>query len=138
MTETKVKADITLGDLREYLRLKACLQELADEAAELRAEMRPVEERLAEQFIMGGVQNMSMDGHTCYVSVDKYANAKRDCREKLIEWARESNMEDMIVLQPASFKAWCKEYISEHGDLPVEIQEYVNVFEKATLRVRRA
>ena len=122
--------------LKDYMQLSKDAGELAAKAKRLRAEAALLEDKLVEQFATAGVQNMSVDGKTVYLRVDKYANAKADNRAELVAWAREHDLDDMIVLQPARFKSWCREHIEESGELPAEISEWVNLFETVKLLIK--
>jgi hypothetical protein len=140
MSTTELTANIDMGDLADYLALKDHLDELNAQAAQTRGEMSQVEERLVEQFALSGVSSMNVNGKTVYRNVEKYANARKEHRGELVAWARENGLDDMIVLQPASFKSWCREQLE--GDdatgLPTEIAPMVDIFEKTSLRVRKA
>lgn len=96
-----------------------------------------INEKLTEQFGLLDVQSMNVDNRTVYRNVEKYANAKPEHRQDLVKWARENELEDMIVVQPQRFKSWCREQI-ENGGLPEEIASLVDVFEKPSLRIRRS
>lgn len=128
---------LNMDDLKRYLELKGELDELSEQASQRRAEMTLIESRLLEQFALNGLQSMNIDGCCVYHNVEKYANAKKEFRPQLVEWARRTGLDDMIVLQPASFKSWCREQI-EQGELPAEIAGMVDIFEKPSLRVRKA
>jgi hypothetical protein len=114
--------------------LDGFLKELGNQASGLK---QLINEKLTEQFGLLGLQSTNIDNKTIYRNVDKYANAKPECRTALVEWARENELEDMIVVQPQKFKSWCKEQI-EAGTFPEEIADMVDIFEKPSLRIRRA
>lgn len=98
-----------------------------------------INEKLTEQFGLLGLQSTNVDGQTVYRNVEKYANAKPECRQQLVAWARENGLDDMIVVQPQRFKSWCREHMEgDDGGLPVAIAEMVDVFEKPSLRIRRS
>jgi hypothetical protein len=95
-------------------------------------------DQLTEQFALLGVQSMNVNGSTVYKNVERYANAKPECRRQLVEWARENGLDDMVVVQPQRFKSWCRELLEgEDGGLPAAIADMVEVFEKPSLRIRR-
>lgn len=117
--------------------LSATLTELSNQVSGLKSQ---INEQLTEQFALLGVQSMSVNGSTVYKNVEKYANAKPEHRQALVEWARANELDDMIVVQPQRFKAWCREQLEGENTrgLPAEIQGMVEIFEKASLRIRRA
>ena len=95
-------------------------------------------DQLVEQFALLGVQSMNLHGQTVFKNVDRFANAKPECRQQLVAWARENDLDDMIVLQPQRFKSWCREQLEgPEGALPDEIAGMVEIFEKASLRIRK-
>lgn len=125
----------------EAMRALLAADELDGVLAELKSQVsglkQRINEKLTEQFGLLGVQSQNIDGATVYRNVEKYANAKPECRTALVAWAREQDgMEEMIVLQPAKFKSWCREQI-EQETFPEQIAEMVNIFEKPSLRIRR-
>lgn len=123
--------------LLEATELDKMLGELSGQVSALKNQMN---EKLTEQFALSGVQNMSVNGSTVYKHVEKYANAKADCRQQLVAWARANELDDMIVVQPQRFKSWCRERLEDENGrgLPEEIADMVEIFEKVSLRVRKA
>jgi hypothetical protein len=103
--------------------------------------MRTLDETLlTEQFAANGVQSINIDGCTVFLRLERYANARPQCRSELVAWARASGLDDMIVVQPQRFKSWCREQLDSEAcgfALPSEIAGMVNVFETAALRIRR-
>ena len=60
--------NIDLGDLKEYLRIKATISELNTKVSALRTEASTIEGRLTEQFATNGVQSMNCNGSTWYLN----------------------------------------------------------------------
>ena len=117
--------------------LASTLTELSNQVSALKSQ---INEQLTEQFALLGVQSMSVNGSTVYKNVEKYANAKPEHRRELVEWARRNELDDMIVVQPQRFKSWCREQFENENTrgLPEEIAGMVEIFEKVSLRIRKA
>ncbi len=129
---------IDTTDLDELLQLREEIDEINAVLGERKKTLKAIESRVAEQFALNGVNSMNVNGSTIYRHTEKYANAKKEHRSELVDWARENELDDMIVLQPSSFKSWCKEQLQDAGGLPAEIAEMVDVFEKSSVRVRKS
>lgn len=135
-TGTSIDANAVAALLRAN-ELETALGELKGQVAALKTQ---INESLVEQFALLGVQNMNVNGSCVYRHVDRYANAKAEFRGQLVAWARENDLDDMIVLQPARFKSWCREQLESENarGLPPEIFDMVEIFERASLRIRKA
>ncbi len=129
---------VDFADLKELLRLDAEIAELSEAADRARAARSVVEKRLVEQFATSGVQSLNVDGRSVYLRVEQYANAKPEFRGELVAWARDNDLEEMIVVQPQRFKSWCKERLDSPEGLPAEIADKVNVFQAAAIRSRKS
>ena len=129
---------IDLEKLKEFLRLRDEAAELTAQASQKRAAAAELEKELSEQFAASGVQNINCDGSTCYLRIERYANARKEHRQQLVAWARNNGFDDMVVLQASSFKSWCREYIGENGELPEEIAGMVDLHENVKLGVRKS
>lgn len=140
MSFAEIAPGLDMEQLEHYLILKDLLDDANTEAARLRAEMSQVEERLVEQFALCGVSSLNIKGKTVYRNTEKYANARKEHRTELVAWARDNGLDDMIVLQPQSFKSWCREQLEgdDAAGLPAAIAPMVDIFEKVSLRVRKA
>lgn len=124
--------------IKRVIELDEEIGELSAKANQLKAERTRLEEMLVEQYAMNGLTSMNCDGRTLYRNVEKYANAKAECRDQIVEWARREGLADMIAVNPARFKSWCKERIQEDGNLPAEIADKVTFYERVSLRNRKA
>ncbi|MEM9354463.1 MAG: hypothetical protein AAGA92_15765 [Planctomycetota bacterium] len=135
-TDTAVGVD--LNSLKRVLEIDEELSRLRDEESRLKKERGTLESLLCEQYALGNVTSMNVDGKTCYLRTDKSASVPAEHRGGMVEWAEREGLEDMIVLQPQRLKSWAKEYIEEHGALPEAIADKVRLYEKVSIRVRSA
>ena len=129
---------IDMDAIKRILELKQEIDETNDRLSGLKAERAQLEAELTEQYALNGVTSMACDGHTLYRTVDRYANAKPECRQEIVEWARQNGLDDMIAVNPARFKSWCKEQMDDNETLPASLVDKVTFFEKVNLRVRKS
>lgn len=124
--------------IKRVIELDDQIKDLGAQVNQLKAERSQLEQRLVEQYALNGLTSMNCDGRTLYRNVEKFANAKPECRAEIVEWARQSGLADMVAVNPARFKAWCAERIKEDGDLPAELTDKVTFYERISLRNRKA
>jgi len=131
---------IDQDDVVAFLDLSEQIGTMNEQLNQLKAARGKIEERLVEQFMVNNVQSMNVNGSTVYRHTEQFANCKADCRQQLVAWARENGLDEMIVVQPARFKSWCREQLNdqENGELPPAVAEMVEIFEKQSMRVRKS
>jgi hypothetical protein len=148
-----VASGVDYEDLNEFIALSDQLDDLAKQQTQLKAQRDKVEERLIEQYALTATQSMNVAGRCIYRHSETYANAIAAFRAELVAWATENDLDEMIVVQPARFKSYCKELMdtaareaSEAGEpvpaaadrLPEEIRGMVSIFEKSSIRIRKS
>lgn len=122
--------------LRELRERKKKLQ---DELKEVNAAIDQCEQALAEEMISQEVQNFNLDGRTFYLSTQVYASPKADRKYELYQWLKDNGYGDMVqeTVHSRTLSAFVKELLDE-GELPPELAEMVNVYEKTVVGMRRA
>jgi len=124
--------------LKRFVELRDERDKLKEEIAEVEKALTPLDVQLAEQFALAGVQSVNMAGRTVYRNVDKYITVKADQREQAVAIANALGLDELIVLQPARLKSYISEQLEETGEMPGDFASVLNVFEKASMRVRKA
>lgn len=133
--ETKAPTE----DMAELIGLIEDKRNLEAELRDLAKRIGEVEPRVAEWMLQSGVQNVRLGAVTVYKSVMTSASVKADRKREAVEAARGLGLEDLVVLQPQSFAAWCRERLAEPGStLPAELADCVNVYETVRVNVRKA
>lgn len=124
MTREEMKAmDITeLGEL--FANFKAALGDLKEKSAEIQKEFDILrKEILPEKMDEVGFDNVNItDVGRISLRAEMYASIIADKKEEGYEWLRENGHGDMIkpTVNNSTFKAFCKEQMSEGVELPDE------------------
>ena len=133
-------------DVDLLLVLNEQIANVEEQLSGLNADRANTEARLVEQFDLHGVQSMNVNGQTVYRKTNKHVSCKAECRQQLVEWAQKHGLAEMIVVQPARLKSWCKEQLEDveiggirhRGELPAEVAELVTIYDKQSIRVRKS
>lgn len=119
------------------------LREIKREAEEnLKKVNRQIEEKqaeLIELMIDLEVPSFKRGGHNFYINSRIFASVKAGKKKKLIEWLKKSPYSVMVKedINSQTLSALIRE-LDENGELPEEITNYVNIFEKQNINIRKA
>jgi hypothetical protein len=102
-----------LASMRKLLSLRREIRSLDEQMKKARAEEERLEDAVAQGLVAEGIQNMSLDGMTVYLSTALYCTKKGD--GDAVATARELGLDDFIeeVVQPQRVKAWARERIEQ-------------------------
>jgi len=124
------------------------LQELRDEKAHLETALKEtnalieaVEQDLVAAMLTAELDSFKRNGHTYSLKVETYASAKAECKEELFEALRNNNAGDLVQEQvnANSLRAYVKELKANNDDeIPGWIVDYINVYEKSKIAVRKS
>lgn len=124
------------------------LQELRDEKEQLEIALKEtngmieaVEQDLIAAMVTAELDSFKRNGHTYSLKVDTFASAKAECKEELFKALRENNAGDLVQEQvnANSLRAFVKELKANNADeIPEWITDYINVYEKTKIAVRRS
>ena len=75
-----------------------------------------------------------------YLKTETYASAVSDRKPELIEWLKANGLGDIVqeTVHSRTLSAAVKELLEDEDELPGELAELVNVFEKTTVGLRKA
>ena len=124
------------------------LQELRDEKAHLETALKEtnalieaVEQDLVAAMLTAELDSFKRNGHTYSLKVETYASAKAECKEELFEALRNNDAGDLVQEQvnANSLRAFVKELKANNDDeIPSWIVDYINVYEKSKIAVRKS
>ena len=124
------------------------LQELRDEKEQLEMALKEtngmieaVEQDLVAAMVTAELDSFKRNGHTYSLKIDTYASAKADRKEELFEALRNNNAGDLVQEQvnANSLRAFVKELKANNDDeIPEWIIDYINVYEKTKVSVRKS
>lgn len=124
------------------------LQELRDEKEQLEMALKEtngmieaVEQDLVAAMVTAELDSFKRNGHTYSLKIDTYASAKADRKEELFEALRNNNAGDLVQEQvnANSLRAFVKELKANNDDeIPEWIIDYINVYEKTKISVRKS
>lgn len=119
--------------------LKQHKKELESEIKALNAEIEETEAKLVELMVAEEMQNFTRNGQMFYLQTKTYASAVAERKQELYEWLKNNGFGDMVVetVHPQSLAAFVKEQMDD-GELPQELAELVNVYEKTAVGIRKA
>jgi len=75
-----------------------------------------------------------------YLSTRTYASPQAGQQEALYDWLRKNGYGDLVreTVYAQSLSAFVKELLGEEDELPKELGEIVNVYEKTGVGIRKA
>ena len=124
------------------------LQELRDEKAHLETALKEtnalieaVEQDLVAAMLTAELDSFKRNGHTYSLKVETYASAKAECKEELFEALRNNDAGDLVQEQvnANSLRAYVKELKANNDDeIPAWTVDYINVYEKSKIAVRKS
>ena len=124
------------------------LQELRDEKEQLEMALKEtngmieaVEQDLVAAMVTAELDSFKRNGHTYSLKIDTYASAKADRKEELFEALRNNNAGDLVQEQvnANSLRAFVKELKANNDDeIPEWIVDYINVYDKTKISVRKS
>jgi len=129
---------IDFDNLQSLIEVNASIDELNAQLSDRKKEREHIESLLLEEFGLSGVRSMNVNGKCIYVRTDHHVSAKAECKGQLVEWAKAHGLDNIVVVQPQSLKAWATEQIQEQGALPDDLTPLVNIFDKPRVCVRKA
>lgn len=133
--------------MQQIIELATKLKELKDKKKEteqllktLEAEIEETEALLSQEMVNSEVQNFNKDGTTFYLQTKTYASIRPDCKQDVYDWLKANGYESLVyeTVNAQRFSAFIKELLEEEDELPTELKDKVNVFEKITVGMRKA
>lgn len=130
-----------LFELADRLRtLKDRKAELEDELKQVNAEIERVDQELAQAMVAEEIQNFVRGDKLYYLKTETYVSAVAERKPELIEWLKANGLGDIVqeAVHPRTLSATIREMMEESDELPPDLAELVNIFEKTTVGLRKA
>nr|PZN59543.1 MAG: hypothetical protein DIU58_17855 [Sphaerobacter thermophilus] len=133
-TATMFELADRLLDLRERK------EQLSEQLKAVNAEIEEVDRQLAELMLSEEIQSFVRSGRMFYLKTETYVSASADRKPELIQWLKDHGLGDIVqeTVHPRTLSATLKEMLEENDELPPDLAELVNVFEKTTVSLRKA
>lgn len=128
----------TLAD--ELAALKDRKKALDDELKAVNARITEVEEHLASKMVEEEIQSFQRSGRTFYVTTKVFANAVPERKVELFAWLKDNGFGDLVTetVNANTLSAWVREQLADSDQLPEDLQELINVYEKTTVGIRKS
>jgi len=106
----------------------------------IEAEIEETENQLSQEMVNAEIQNFNKDGTTFYLQTKTYANIKPGFKQEVYDWLKANGFESLVyeTVNAQRFSAFIKELLEEEDELPTELKDKVNIFEKITVGIRKA
>lgn len=123
----------------ELKQLRDVKKEAELNVKEINAEIKKKETQLIELMINEEIGSFKRGDHQFFINSRIFASVKAGQKKKLIEWLKKSPYSVMVKedINSQTLSALIRE-LDENGDLPEELSNYVNVFEKQSINIRKA
>jgi len=120
--------------------LKQQKKSLEEQLKSIEAEISKTEESLSREMLNAELQNFNLNGTLYYLSTKTYANIAADAKQDVYQWLKDNGYGDLVyeTVNSNRFSAFVKELLEEEDELPRELKDKVNVFEKITVGVRKS
>lgn len=129
-------------ELADKLReLKERKERLETELKDVNAQIEETDRALAAEMVANEIQNFVRGGRMFYLKTETYVSSVAERKSELIEWLKDNGYGSIVqeTVHPRTLSATVKELMEENGDeLPRDLAELVNVFEKTTVGLRKA
>jgi len=115
-------------------------KQLEKELKELKAEIEQIEQELVDIMLQEEMQNFTRSGQMFYLQTRTYASAVAEKKQELFIWLKENGYGDLVyeTINANSLAAFIRELLEEEEELPKDLRDLVNVYEKTTIGMRRA
>lgn len=132
-------------DMRSIVALRAEADLLATAAKAIDAAIETLGNRVIDDFSTRGVQSVSLEGSTFFISTRRFASIRKENRAQAIEILEGAGLRDMLTVNAQTFASWYNEQVEaaaagalENDGLPVGLSELCEVYEKPRLSIRKS
>lgn len=117
--------------------LKDRKADLKDELSSLEAEITETEQLLIQRMSEEETSSFARAGFKYYMSTRVFASPSD--KDNLFSWLKENGYGDLVqeTVNSNTLSSWVKEFINENGELPNDLKNLVNVFEKVQINIRK-
>jgi predicted nucleic acid-binding Zn-ribbon protein len=124
----------------ELAELKNRKKELENELKAVNAKIAKTDEELSMKMLEEELQSFNRNGKTFYVQTKTFAAVVPDRKPELFTWLKNHGYGDMVTetVNANTLSAFVREMLSETDQLPEDLEELVNVYEKTTVGIRKS
>ena len=133
------KIDLNLVDDLQDLRNKK--EQLENDLKSINATLEEVEMTLVDAMVNAELESLKRNGKTYSLRVETYASAKPESKDDLFNALRNNDAGDLVQEQvnANSLRAYVKELkTNNEGEIPEWIIDFINVYEKSKIAVRKS
>jgi len=136
-TYEAVTGIFALADLLSDLR--TAKRDLESRLKTINAEIEHVEAEMVQEMLQEEVQNFSRGGQLFYLSTRTWASPVPERKAELYSWLKDHGFGDLVqeTVNTQTLSAWVREQ-TEEAELPEDLRQLINVYEKQTVNIRRA
>jgi hypothetical protein len=127
-------------ELADELRvLKEQKKSLEAELKEINRNISEREAELAQHMITEELSSFQRGGRTFYLSTKTFISAAAGKKPRLVAWLKQSPHKELVRedIHAQTLSAWARELLEE-DQLPAEIRDCLNIYEKQTIGIRKA
>lgn len=128
-------------DMAERLHmLRNSEKDLKKAASECKEEIDQIEQELVEAMTAEEMQNFTRNGRMYYLNPRTYVSPVVERKEDLHAWLKENGYGDMVKEQVnnQTLGAFVREQLEESDELPGDLGDLVNIYEKTGIGIRKA
>lgn len=113
--------------------------ELTDQLKDVNSKIEELNETMVEIMINEEMPSFKRSGRTFFLNTRTFASPKGGQREAMHNWLKENGFADLIkeTVHSSTLSSFAKEYIDENDELPEDLAEVLNVYDKISVGVRR-
>lgn len=129
-------ANELFGLSEELVVLKEAKKELDSIVKENNRKIEQVEEKMVALMLEDEVQSFKRDGKTFFISTRLFASIPDENKEEVFNWFKgDPDLAGMVKEQinANTLSSWVKE---QEDELPEEIKEKLNIYEKTSIGIR--
>ena len=134
--------DVDVFELADQLRaLREQKKNLEERVKALNAEIDALDAKLVQAMIDQETQSFNRSGKLFYLKTVTRASAKAGEQERLYQWLKDNGYGDLVkeTVNAQTLTGFAKELMEENDDeLPGDLADMVNIFEKQTVAMRKA
>lgn len=126
--------------VRAWIHAENKRKEMQKELDDQKARVATLEEQALLYLTDEDLDGVKLEGKTVFIRTDRFASINKEDEETAFELLEKYGADFLIKtsVNANSLKGWVKEYIEEHGELPEDLKEVLNIFEKPRVRMRKA
>jgi hypothetical protein len=132
---------LSTPNIEAFAEVTMLKRKLQSELRDVETQLRSLEERVLNDMIEAGVQNIKVADTTVYVTEQVRAKLRGEFeRGQAVDGLERAGLGDLLRVDfnLNTVSAWCREVLDSGSPLPPEFEAYFNVERGPALRVRKS